>query len=466
MHASKLQLIEFALLLALGARVSLDRLPRESGFDWLPVILTHPSLKIVATGLSSVLLLVHHWRRELLVAYAALAVHVVSQVLPTAPLAAYSPWIPYLLDTFPGVGIIMGLAMSLLFPLPDLTVVHGEYKTIGCYTARYGGIECRVFYPSSKDTPVVKPKDRVAYLHHGQHLAKGISHFSRVPAWLFSNFQNAYLAAIENAPLAPSANPNGWPLVIYSHGLAGSLELYSAINQQLASEGNIVVVVNHCDGSASVFRSEDDRIHYYQRVSRDVLLNVNGEGFRFRNSQLRHRVQEVRRVVNAVSTLSKQKTHPVLSHTNVEDLHIVGHSFGAATAMTAAHVDERFRTAVLLDAWMEPVADDVLEGLGSRIPVLHLISDQFERWTPNMDRMRQHAKGCTHPDSRLMVVRGTYHNNFSDLPLFSPTINRLARSAGPINPTRALRLIGQLSGAFLRSVYVDALKEFPEVVDI
>ncbi|GLE02588.1 hypothetical protein PINS_up011429 [Pythium insidiosum] len=462
MHASTLQKIEYALLLALGARIALDR---GSDLSWLPPIVKLSHLQVLATGLGSLLLLLHHWRRELLVAYLALAVHVVSQVLPPAPLAFVSPWIPYLIDKFPGIGIIMGLVMSLLFPLPDLSVVHGEYKTIGCYTARYGGVECRVFYPSSKAVPTLKPKERVAYLHHGKHLAKGISRFSRVPAWVFSNFNNAYLAAIENAPIAPSESSNGWPVVVYSHGLAGSLELYSVINQQLASEGNIVVVVNHCDGSASVFRSEDDRIQYYQRVSRDVLLNVNGEGFRFRNNQLRHRVQEVRRVVNAVSTIVKQKSHAVLSHANMEDLHIVGHSFGAATAMTAAHVDERFRTAVLLDAWMEPVAQDVLEGVGSRIPVLHLISDQFERWAVNMERMRQHAKGCTHPDSRLMVVRGTYHNNFSDLPLFSPTINRLVKTAGPIDPTHALRLIGQLSGAFLRSVYTDALREFPEVVD-
>ncbi|TMW54943.1 hypothetical protein Poli38472_011287 [Pythium oligandrum] len=471
MPSASYRTLELTLLAALASRLVL--LERWSAAD----LALDPALYRYATvgsGVLCVLLLrLHHWRRELLVTYVAVALYVVSQVAAataTTPTLLTSSWVPSpsVQFYFSVFAIMFGFLMSAVFPLADLATVHGVYRTIGCHTGRYGGVECRIFYPSSKEPSPLGAKGRVPYLYHGEHLAKGLNVFSKVPVWFFNNFRNAYLAAIEDAPLATPEKEEGWPLVIFSHGLAGSLELYSVVNQQVASEGNIVVVVNHCDGSASVARPDDNRVEYYQRITPEVMRNENGEGFRFRNNQLRHRVQEIRRVLNVVSECAREEDttgHPVLSRADLDSVHVMGHSFGAATALTAAHVDERFRTAVLLDAWMEPVSPDVLKGLGARIPVLHLISDHFANWKPNFESTKAHFQGCTHPHSRLLVVRGMRHNNFSDLPLFSPSVNRLMKLAGDIDPRYALRLVGELSAAFVRGTFDTTLSEFPEVVD-
>jgi platelet-activating factor acetylhydrolase len=57
-------------------------------------------------------------------------------------------------------------------------------------------------------------------------------------------------------PLAPllasttsDSNAPPLPLIIFSHGLAGTKNAYSAVCSALASEGNVVLAIAHGDGS-------------------------------------------------------------------------------------------------------------------------------------------------------------------------------------------------------------------------
>ncbi|EGZ10322.1 hypothetical protein PHYSODRAFT_418251, partial [Phytophthora sojae] len=304
------------------------------------------------------------------------------------------------------------------------------------------------------------------YLHHGRHLMTGLGVFAKMPAWLFSNMSNAQLAALQDAPVASApSSADGWPVLIFSHGLASSLELYSYVNQQLASHGHVVVVLNHCDGSACVCSPEAGRIDYYQQITPEVRDDVDGAGFRFRNGQLQQRVSEVRAVLDAIKQ-DAAASGSVFGHCNLANVSVAGHSFGAATALSAAHQDARFKKMVLLDAWMEPLDADVRDGLGSRVPALHLMSEHFLHWRPNAESTERHARGCTHEQSRLTWLRGTRHNNFSDIPVFSPTLNRLLKSAGKIDHFHALRAIGQLSAAFLAGEFDTLAAEFPELAKL
>ncbi|DAZ93911.1 TPA: hypothetical protein N0F65_010113 [Lagenidium giganteum] len=464
MPSAKFQAIEYGLLASLTAGLALDHTQIMQH--------TQHDVAIAVTSIATVTLLaLHRWRRELFTAYVAIGVYAYLHAVEWRSWSATAA-VGWKVTSFKlsALGVLVAWMMALLFPLPDFTSLTGPYKTIGCHTGRYGGVECRVFYPSSRDAPTVPPTKRIRYLHHGVHLAKGLSVFSRLPHWMFNNLSNAFLSSIDEAPIATPPTATGWPVIIFSHGLAGSLELYSINNEQMASHGHIVVVINHCDGSASVARPEDERVEYYQRVTKEVLNNVDGAGFRFRNSQLRHRVQEVRRVLNAVEKEHKQHAPgSIFAQMDMDRVNVSGHSFGAATAMTAAHIDNRFKHAILLDGWMFPVTDEVKQGVGSRIPVVHIISEHFANWKENMDDMKKHMYGCTHPQSALLVLEGSRHNNFSDLPLFSPIVNRLVLASGKIDPRYALEATASLSAAFLRGDMASLLSSFPEmkpVVDL
>ena len=51
-------------------------------------------------------------------------------------------------------------------------------------------------------------------------------------------------------PLAPlAASPSKYPLIIFSHGLAGTRNTYSNYCAALAASGNVVLAIEHRDGS-------------------------------------------------------------------------------------------------------------------------------------------------------------------------------------------------------------------------
>ncbi|CAI5731980.1 unnamed protein product [Peronospora destructor] len=424
------------------------------------------TLHIVSWGLVCLFFTLHSPRRELLPLYASLSLRLVRPFLLLS-LTVISYWSPrhWAFDSIALVLMALAWVSSFLFPWPDFSQLHGPYQTIGCRSVRLGGVECRVFYPSLDDDHPETAKIKrtfVSYLHHGHHLMTGLGVFVNLPSWLFHNMKNARLAALHEAPVASS---DGWPIVIFSHGLAGSLELYSYVNQELASHGYVMVVPNHCDGSACVCSPEPGHIEYYQQVTPEVRDNIDGAGFRFRNRQLQQRVREVRSVLDAIIT-QEATANSVFKQCNLDNVSVAGHSFGAATALTVAHQDVRFKKMVLLDAWMEPLDDDVRDGLGSRVPVLHMLSEHFLHWRPNTESVDRHVRGCTHTQSRLTWLRGTRHNNFSDVPVFSPTINRLMKSAGKIDHFRALQAIGQLSAAFLTGDFDARAPKFPELAAV
>ncbi|EEY54104.1 uncharacterized protein PITG_20138 [Phytophthora infestans T30-4] len=319
---------------------------------------TGGTISIAGWCIVSLLLVLHSPRRELSPLYSSLCVWVLCPVLfPRTTPATTSVWpLHPAFDAFGFISVALAWASSLLFPWPDFSQLHGPYQGIGCRSRRLGGVECRVFYPST-DIPrsdTKKTSHLVPYLHHGRHLMKGLGVFSKKPAWLFHNMSNAHLAALQDAPVASSpAASIGWPLVVFSHGLAGSLELYSYVNQELASHGNVVVVLNHCDGSACVCSPEPGRVEYYQQITPEVRDDINGAGFRFRNGQLQQRVSEVRAVLDAIK--QEATVDSVFSRCDLTSVSVAGHSFGAATALSAAHQDARFKKMVLLDAWMEPL---------------------------------------------------------------------------------------------------------------
>ncbi|GAB9467075.1 Platelet-activating factor acetylhydrolase, plasma/intracellular isoform ii protein [Globisporangium polare] len=474
MSVARFQRVEYALVAA-GAAVLAAEKYQLSFANAQQYLATQVALLVCI----SVLLLLHRTRREISPLYIA-ALAYISQSAVREPFR----WlVEGVLSKVAVAGVVFAAVLVLIFPYPNLSELHGEYKSIGITVGRFGGIECRVLYPSAKAPSTLPPGMRAPFLHHGEYVLKGMSVFSGVPQWIFGCLRSGFLAALPNAPVAvPRAAAGGqklWPLVIFSHGMGGSIDLYSVVTQQLASEGNVVVVVNHCDGSASVTRTADDRIAYYQKITPEVRDNIDGAGFKFRNGQLRQRVQEVRRVLNAVvqehktqvelqqqQTNEPAATNNVFALTDVESVSLVGHSFGAATALTTAHEDERIRALVLLDAWMEPVDEHVKLGLGARVPVIHLLSEHFYKWQANFLDTQTHARGCDHAHSKLTVLLGSRHNNFCDLPVFSPLVNRLMKSAGKIDPSLALHAVSQLSAAFVRGSYAATIAQFPQVMEL
>ena len=216
-------------------------------------------------------------------------------------------------------------------------------------------IKFRLFYPT---TPKAKSRTSVPWLPSPQRewcqayasfLGAGprvSSILSVVPTLL----NMTTIPCVADAPLLPREATSKYPLVIFSHGLGGNFNAYSAVCTALASFGIVCAAPEHRDGSApiSVIRAADGRksttIPYQRHPHAPTAKVLNA-----RNGQLRIRLWELQQLFTVLTGLNggqtfsnyanagtKTESRPSLK--NVLDLrpgHVTwaGHSFGACTTI-------------------------------------------------------------------------------------------------------------------------------------
>ncbi|ETI19746.1 hypothetical protein G647_08759 [Cladophialophora carrionii CBS 160.54] len=216
-------------------------------------------------------------------------------------------------------------------------------------------IKFRLFYPT---TPKAKSKSSVTWLpspqrEWNQAYASFLGASPRVSSLISfvpSLLNMTTLPCVADAPLLPRQASSKYPLVIFSHGLGGNCNAYSAICAALASFGIVCAAPEHRDQSApmSIIRSADGRkaatVPYQKHPHAPTAKVLNA-----RNAQLRIRLWELEQLFTVLTSLNEgktfsnyavagTKTKPGPPLKNVLDLrpgHVTwaGHSFGACTTI-------------------------------------------------------------------------------------------------------------------------------------
>jgi platelet-activating factor acetylhydrolase len=218
-------------------------------------------------------------------------------------------------------------------------------------------------------------------------------------------------------PLAPLAADDKFPVVLFSHGLAGTRNTYSQYCSALASEGYVVVAVEHADGSgpAIVRNGKPTPFLKFMETVWDCRTNVMPADvphttltdahvvmMELRAKQLDFRVREVYDAYSCFERLMRDDSAVVTvdgmdeptsllaqlrARVDPWDLHLAGHSFGGGTllrlmttAVPDAYAPLPAKHAVLLDPWVEPslMADPALPNKNVPPPTLVINS---EAWT-------------------------------------------------------------------------------------
>ncbi|KZT72535.1 hypothetical protein DAEQUDRAFT_808989 [Daedalea quercina L-15889] len=292
-----------------------------------------------------------------------------------------------------------------------------------------------VFYPadihssSADGTPPEKLKKSIDWVPRPvKATLNGYAHFAKMPFWLTELFVGAIaprlkLPVYPNAaildPSEVSSDPEAqWPVIFHSHGLSGARTTYSHVCVRIASEGNVVVAMEHRDGTAPVVTSHfagttstdtegkgkrRPKVKYYLHPE-DVMYEDGEEPphSRFRVDQLLFRELEIYLAYRGLADLVN--SHPraeaeklafggfyyVGGHNAYElptsgpfwkswtagrvklreKIGIMGHSFGASLvlsvlsnpppALPGSDHEERLEAlplthALVLDPWLEPL---------------------------------------------------------------------------------------------------------------
>lgn len=226
-------------------------------------------------------------------------------------------------------------------------------------------ISFRIFYPchkpsSSEATRPVRwipnpqrPTMRAFANFLGVKNPKVASLISWVPQQLYW----INLPAHRNAKLLdPPTSSARWPVAIFSHGLAGSRNAYSYVCGDMASNGMIVIALDHRDGSSPiqyVRETSSKAAHIVDPIT--ISHEASAEVYEARDQQLRIRLWEISMVyevlmkidagqrlenldINA-STKRKERVEVLDMFNEMLDIHRAGkvtwagHSYGACTTV-------------------------------------------------------------------------------------------------------------------------------------
>ncbi|KAJ3081097.1 Platelet-activating factor acetylhydrolase, partial [Quaeritorhiza haematococci] len=270
---------------------------------------------------------------------------------------------------------------------------------------------------------------------------------------------------MEDAPATPRPKaPQKFPLAIYSHGLGGTRTTYSTFCGDLASFGFVVACIEHRDGSAAV----SAKSHYKERVRfrrpdpKEVKHGQTNDEYLFelRRGQVTYKVREINETVALLRKLEEGvKVDNLFPAGKFEEgsfkgrldfSHFVmsGHSFGGAAALTALQQpDHPFKCGIIMDPWMYAVLDEPIH-----VPIISLQSETFH-WKKNLDPLKK-LLTSTPPTSKFMVIRGTSHQDVSDLPLMYPWLAKKIGLSGTADTYYAFDVSRKAHFEFLRRMLV------------
>jgi dienelactone hydrolase len=226
----------------------------------------------------------------------------------------------------------------------------------------------------------------------------------------------------------------GWPVVLYSHSLQGDREEATALVEDLASHGYVVVTIDHIH-DADVVELPDGQVE---------TSALPGDDIQETTKAIESRVADVRFVLDQLAALNRgdnpdHEHRPLPSGLrgalDLDAVGMFGHSDGGATTAHAIHADPRITAGINLDGTLwtpEAVA-------GSDRPFLlfgRQDLDPFEAST-----WAAFWKNQRGPKLQLNLT-GSQHLTFTDLAVLEP-------QAAPIlglSPAQVIAGVGTING--------------------
>ncbi|KIW08637.1 uncharacterized protein PV09_00593 [Verruconis gallopava] len=318
-------------------------------------------------------------------------------------------------------------------------------------------------------------------------------------------------------PEGESVNPT-FPVMIFSHGLGGTRTVYSSLCGEFASYGFVVCAIEHRDGSGPrtfvnhtergessvegiearaeqpIEHSGNERKNKYDKVDyifpKDNPIdtapnNEKGIDAELREAQLEMRLAEVEEAYKILKKLTAGHGEQIAKENlrrkgfkgsssrglegidwsrwkgvfHLDQVTMLGHSFGAATTVNVLRNRERFDwigQGVMYDIWGAPIKTQGEKHRPISCPLLGINSEAFMYWQQNMDtvmHLTEEVKEQGIP-AWLITIRGTVHVSQCDFSLLYPHLCTLLMKM-TVNPKRAVDLNVSATLEFLTLVMKD-----------
>ncbi|WP_018758070.1 alpha/beta hydrolase family protein [Paenibacillus terrigena] len=299
----------------------------------------------------------------------------------------------------------------------------------------------QIWYPTENKNnnkrEALFPKDKEMFKKYIQTYSNSLS----LPDFVFDYWKYSRTNSYENVEILPSTSP--YPLVLLSHGMGSSKVLHASQAENLASHGFIVVTIDHTYSTfATIF--PDGRVTDYK-----TKMTTIDDRRKIGNIW----TQDVEFVINQIEKLNSGVIESQFKgKIDLNNIGVMGHSFGGATAFNTTYLDHRIKAGINMDGSLYEVENrDVINK-----PFMFIRSGSFKDWlvdfkkdkNPDNEITKQLSdelhiiKNVIEHGGNAIYVEGTQHFNFTDLQFYSELI-KLTGITGDINGKRGSSIVNQ-----------------------
>ncbi len=395
-----------------------------------------------------ILILIHlgieGYRWQMIPIYGLTAILVITSLIKLQSPADWKPLASYL--TF--ILLAVSTALPILLPVPVIPTPSGPYQ-VGTRifeltdTSRkeiYSGKDearrfmIQVWYPSEADTS----NERARWMDNAEIYAPAVSQEIGMPSFFLGHLALVKVPAYKNAKVAKTNQ--GYPVILFSHGWDGFNAQNTGQALQLASNGYVVVGVQHTYGAVitvfpdgtiapnnpSALPPDDTPTDEYETIAHKLVAQWAGDlGF----------------TLDYLQTQNADSNSPFYKLLDLSRVGVYGHSTGGGAAVQFCATDSRCKALLGMDPFMRPVSYEAIDS-GTTQPSFFMFS---QGWWNDVGKSRSNElfiRFYPHVKDSFGVVSitGAKHYDFTDLPLLSPLAPQLGLK-GPINGKRVVTIV-------------------------
>ena len=382
-------------------------------------------------------------------AYVLVVILVVVAIRPFLPNYTPSNNLNIIGGVFGLLLLVAALGLPALLPVPKFPAATGPFAvgTTTVYLVDESRNELysdnpddkrelmmQIWYPTERDAK----GDPAVYIESLDVAGPAIADFFELPSFLFGHVNLTQLDMIKDAPVAFNRRP--FPVILFSHGLAGIRMQSTTMVREIVSHGYVVAAVDHTYANAFA-AFPDGRVVFYDPNR----LFTNGESNPVEANPLVNQwAGDLGFMLDQLTVWSEEEGNRFNGRIDPTRVGVFGHSTGGGTTVEFCLKDGRCNAAIALDSWVLPVSDGV-ETNGPEQPFMFI---NTPIWLGQFNEARgQQIFENLNNDAYLLTIADTAHYDFTDIPLLSPLTPQLGLS-GKIDSAYSLTAQNEFMVAF------------------
>ncbi len=350
---------------------------------------------------------------------------------------------------------VAAIALPIVLPVPRLPMPEGTFE-VGTFSLhlvdesrmevlgeRPGGpreLMVQVFYPAEPaDDAETGP-----WIEDLPAVGAALAELVDVPSFSFDHLSLTDTHTYPDAPVSEAVA--SFPVVIYSHGWRGFRTINLNQAETLASEGYVVVTIDHAYISAmTVFPggreapADLSALPDEDTIGTTAFLEAGGR-------LIDTMVGDLDFVVDELEDINRGRRSTALAQRlDISRLGMFGHSLGGGAVVAFCATDFRCQAGIGFDPWVEPVSDAII-AQGLRVPFAFVRSEEW--MTKDNDAVLRTLFENGRQDQYWQAISGTEHRDFVFAPLMSP-VGGFIGIQGSIDSSRLIDILDdELIGFF------------------